>query len=328
MSAKITAEIAVDPANIGQVFGCLGFMEAAESLYPAGDVEGYFDWRDPKRVKFILTVGAEDSPCTGNPFTAILEFLDGVTITEMAPEGMIVEGSKTDESPPGDGETEEDDDGSSIQTLEVSSAYPTPEVKYKKIKMMMPVRFGGGNRPVVTLGHWADGSSRNDFKLYSGNRSAAKIARTMLHGRQDSKGVVLTKGLSQLLRDFPEEMAASPFDILTPMGGSFNLDPRGAWSALDLGFSPNDHKSHFVMASPIVEFLAIWGLEHARPSEIRERGFSRARYAIWGDPLPLQLARAAISTDLCVSPSVRYACQIKPSGNNKITTFAEKETSR
>ena len=50
------------------------------------------------------------------------------------------------------------------------------------------------------------------------------------------------------------------------MGGSFNFDPRGAWTAIDAGYSPNEHK-HAVEASPVVEFLAAWGLEHARPDE-------------------------------------------------------------
>ena len=67
--------------------------------------------------------------------------------------------------------------------------------------MALPISLGGGNRPIVELGHWADGSSRDSFKLYSGNRSADGIARAMLIGvrkkrreRQPTIGELRTKG--------------------------------------------------------------------------------------------------------------------------------------
>lgn len=40
----------------------------------------------------------------------------------------------------------------------------------------------------LEITHWADGSSRNDFKLYAGNRSAAGIARAMLLGTREKPG--------------------------------------------------------------------------------------------------------------------------------------------
>ena len=64
------------------------------------------------------------------------------------------------------------------------------------------------------------------------------------------------------------------------MGGSFNFDPRGAWTAIDAGYSLND-QGHQVDASPVVEFLAAWGLENARPDEFATR---QVRYAAWGFP--------------------------------------------
>ena len=61
---------------------------------------------------------------------------------------------------------------------------------------------------VVELGHWADGSSRESFKLYAGNRSADRIARAMLKGvrkkataKQKASGQpgdLKTKGVMQL----------------------------------------------------------------------------------------------------------------------------------
>ena len=142
--------------------------------------------------------------------------------------------------------------------------------------MALPIRFGGGNRPVVELDHWADGSSRESFKLYAGNRSADAIARAMLKGvrgkpskKQKANGQpgdLKTKGVQQLWEEDRVALVKAPFDVLTPMGGSFNFDPRGAWTAIDAGYSPNEHK-HAIEASPVVEFLAAWGLENARPVE-------------------------------------------------------------
>ena len=72
------------------------------------------------------------------------------------------------------------------------------------------------------------------------------------------------KGSASFGKSGSDELIERPFDVLTPMGGSFNFDPRGAWTAIDAGYSPND-QGHQIEASPVVEFLAAWGLENARP---------------------------------------------------------------
>jgi CRISPR-associated protein Csx14 len=195
--------------------------------------------------------------------------------------------------------------------------------------MSLPIKLGGGNRPVVDLGHWADGSSRESFKLYAGNRSADRIARAMLKGVRKKAtrkqkaigqlGDLKTKGLAQLWEEDRSALIEAPFDVLTPMGGSFNFDPRGAWTAIDAGYSPNEHR-HAIQASPVVEFLAAWGLEHARPVKFGER---QVRYATWGVSLPPMLARAALAGGLTTIPSRRFHFEL--SGKNKVVTFAQEE---
>jgi CRISPR-associated protein Csx14 len=64
------------------------------------------------------------------------------------------------------------------------------------------------------------------------------------------------------------------------MGGSFNFDSRGAWTAIDAGYSPNEH-DHRVSALTHGRFLAAWGLENARPDEFDTR---KVRCAVWGVP--------------------------------------------
>jgi len=59
--------IPVDLYNPGQVFACLGFLEAADVLL--GEAEGGFDWRDEANVTFALRAGQDM-----NPFEAVLQF--------------------------------------------------------------------------------------------------------------------------------------------------------------------------------------------------------------------------------------------------------------
>jgi CRISPR-associated protein Csx14 len=186
-----------------------------------------------------------------------------------------------------------------------------------------------GQRLDIT--HWADGSSRNDFKLYAGNRSAARIAQAMLMGTREKPrkgqklGELKTKGINTLWEEDPAALADHPFDVLTPMGGSFNFDPRGAWTGLEAGYSPNDQK-HGIASSPVVEMLAAIGMEHARPL-VDEDGKSRVvRYAAWGELLSPLLARPALSGARFGMPLRMFRFELALSGKNKVVNFAEGET--
>lgn len=319
------SEIPVDLFNPGQVFGCLGFLEAAEILL--GDAEGGFDWsEDP--AKFRLRAKGEE-----NPFAAVLGFLAETDIKRFGPIGYL-------DPPPKKGSKEEDDafEEHSDTGDETDLSAPSIELTETFIaregdRMALPIRLGGGNRPIVELGHWADTTRPENFKLYSGNRSADRIARAMLKGtrakpskkpkQNGQPGDLKTRGVAQLWEQARATLVEKPFDVLTPMGGSFNFDPRGAWTAIDAGYSPNEHKDHSVEASPVVEFLAAWGLEHARPETF---GVRQARYAAWGVSLPPCLARVALTGAVPTFPSRRFRFELGLSGKNKIVTFAKEET--
>ena len=242
--------------------------------------------------------------------------------SQEAQEGVDGEGDSVDDDP----------DDAEIETTGPSIELAETFLSGKGDRMALPIRFGGGNRPTVELGHWADGSSRESFKLYAGNRSADKIACAMVRGarRKATKkqkasgepGDLKTKGIAQLWEEERANLIERPFHILTPMGGSFNFDPRGAWTAMDAGYSPNEHK-HAVESSPVVEFLAAWGLEHARPEEFDLR---QVRYAVWGTLLPPILARAALTSTITSLPMKHFRFPLDLSGKNKIVTFAELET--
>ena len=74
------ASIPVDLFNPGQVFACLGFLEAADVLL--GDAEGGFDWSDEVHIRFILRAGAHE-----NPFAVVLKFLAEAEVRRCAPVG-------------------------------------------------------------------------------------------------------------------------------------------------------------------------------------------------------------------------------------------------
>ena len=277
------ASIPVDLSNPGQIFACLGFLEAADVLL--GDAEGGFDWSDEADVRFVLRANGEQSP-----FAVVLEFLVEAKPVQFAPVTFIEEKGISD----------------SVIPSEISPSR-NPE------KMALPILFGGVCRPDIELGHWADASSREKFKLYAGNRSAYKIACDM------------TKGIAQLRERQREDLIKKPFDVLTSTGGSFNFDARGAWTAIDAGYSPNDHKEISVEASPVVELMAAWGLEHARPEEFNIR---RVRYAIWETQLPPMLARVALTGAIPSVPIRRFHFELALSGKNKVVTFSHEETNQ
>lgn len=319
-----TGSIPVDIKSPGQVLACMGFLEAAEVLL--GGVEAHFDWSEAQAT-FMLRADGDK-----NPFVIVLEFLSKAKISELTPIGYVEGGAADGDdngdedatpSEPEDGDESDDDDPGEVQGRVTTPTFPSGEGD----RNALPVQLVEDGRR-LTVSHWADGSSRDDFKLYSGNRSANRIATQMLQGvrakpkRSQSIGELRNRGLQQLWQEQREALLEAPFDVVTPMGGSFNFDPRGAWTAIDAGYSPNTQKDG-IAASPVVEILAAIGLEHARPDQYETR---KVRYAVWGHPLPPMLGRAALGGADLKLPMRRFKYELDLSGKNKVTKFAQEET--
>lgn len=316
------------PTNLnspGQVLACMGFMEAAEAVL--GGVVAHFEWSRPQ-AQFVLNANGDH-----NPFEVVLEFLSKANVIELTPIGYV-EGGAADGDDDGDeeeavpSEPEEGDDSDGDDGPETLGRLTTPVFPSGEgDRNALPVHLADdGHR--LTVSHWADGSSRDNFKLYSGNRSANRIATQMLQGvrakpkKNQSIGELKNRGLQQLWQENRAALLKAPFDVVTPMGGSFNFDPRGAWTAIDAGYSPNTQKDG-IAASPVVEILAAIGLEHSRPDQYETR---KVRYAVWGLPLPPMLARAALAGADLKLPMRRFEFELNLSGKNKVTTFAQEET--
>jgi CRISPR-associated protein Csx14 len=104
----------------------------------------------------------------------------------------------------------------------------------------------------------------------------------------------------------------SLFDWAVPLKGRFGLDPRSAWTALDVGFSPNDQGME-VGTYPAVELLGAIGLQGFRP--VMKNG--RFRYATWRAPLAAPVARAAASGLLVPVTDVAFRFQLMQRGSYK-----------
>lgn len=308
-----TPSISVDLFNPGQIFACLGFLEVADELL--GNAEGGFNWSDPTMSRFEMKANGD-----GNPFECVLNGLAQATSQEAEPKEWPGEKAR---------------DALVVECFpsQLLDHFDKQERKWTRTSLPISISVPcGGEVHSITLMNWTDGSSRPPFKLYSGNRSAYSIANNMLKGKRAKPtkacpdGKVESKGICQLWQEKRSQLIEAPFDVLCSMGGSFNFDPRGGWTALDAGFSPDQQsKSGFldgISASPIVEMLAAWGLEHARPDEYKTR---QVRYGVWEGLVPPMLARAALSGNEIIRPFRRFRFTLELSGKNKVATFATEE---
>jgi hypothetical protein len=292
--------IPVDLFNPGQVFASLGFLEAADVLL--GDTEGRFDWSQPESPRFWIRSSSDR-----NPFETVLRNLETANLHELFPKGWP------------------DDE------VRQESIFPSPlsehvDEKGKPSTTKLPGLLGFEGQ-ALSLESWADGSSRTDFKLYSGNRSGCSIASDMLFGKRGKPkkgktlGEILNRGIRQIIESDWKGLTRDPLNVTVSMAGSFNMDPRGAWNSMDAGYSPNQHGDD-VAASPVVEFFGCLALEHFRPFQ-KEKG--EYEYAAWDKYLPPLLARVACSVETPFRTR-RFTFSLALSGKNKLVTFALEST--
>jgi CRISPR-associated protein Csb3 len=268
-----SASVPVDLFNPGQVFACLGFLEITDVLL--GDAEGGFDWSEDGSATFSITAKSER-----NPFEVGLEFLAEAKVEVLNPKDVI--GPWPDQS---------------IQ----SATFPCPVQELLKsdkkgyTASALPFNLTyGKNR--LSVSNWLEGDGREVLKLFAGQQVAAQLASIILNGQGK------TIGLRQLLPTLESQSFRRPFDVTGPVAGRFGYDARGAWDAIRLGTSLDRQKIP-VQISPHVEILAVLGLEHARP-EFPDN--YQIRYSVWGEILPVALARAALTMAHVLLPRDRY----------------------
>jgi CRISPR-associated protein Csx14 len=164
-------------------------------------------------------------------------------------------------------------------------------------KATQPIRLKDLN---LTLDWWIHPSGgKTRLKLWAGQQTSLRIVND------------LCQALAQVETSSTDHL----FDAGLPLTGRFGVDPRAAWNALDVGFSPNEQQME-VATFPAVELLAAVGLQGFRPRE--DDAYPNIRYyATWSAPLPAAIARAAAAGLIPAGEVRQYRFQIVGRGSYK-----------
>lgn len=245
------ASIPVDLLNPGQVFACLGFLEAAGVLMSSAC--GGFDWSDESDIRFHLA-----SETRGNPVKNVLTFLADAEVTSRSARELAIDTSKWD-----------------IETTQYSGdapfPFPPPASPATLTAVLAVTRrdhdFAGKS---IEISHWGDSrseSGRDNVKFWA--------------GAGGYPGAALAKDSLDLVRESVAEATEDPFGVWAEQSSSFRLDWRRDYIPLDIGFSLNAHSGprFRTVGYPIVEILAAIGLSHARPQFLDKLHY---RYGVLG----------------------------------------------
>lgn len=294
------ASIPVDLANPGQVFACLGFVEAAEVLLRKA--EGGFDWgpgdvRDPGAARFRFAAEGGE-----NPAARVLRFLEEATVKVLAPAGS----------------TNRMRAGWKIETVSCdSNVFPFPD---PKSPATLPARLQDGAGQSIVLDHWGD-TRRDNVKFWA--------------GAGGYPGAALARDALDLVRGRAVDCADDPFALAAPQSGSFRFDWRRDYVPIDAGFSPNAHRKLVMQGYPIVELLAAIGLTHARPLRRSKLEYSYGVPGLVGadlhDVIILRAALGACQPPFPGMPFRRFSMQLDwPGQENQarcITNVTEETSS-
>ena len=235
--------IPVDLLNPGQVFACLGIMEAADILL--GDASAAFDWRGDGKTTFRLAAAG-----TEPPVERVLRFLADAEVVARVP----ARSPNLDAWKPSWGDPPEVDE----------SGYPFPFPDPGSPATLPAVlRDATGNE--VVLEYWGDATRRDNVKFWAGSAGYP--------------GAAITRNALRLVRGNVRQHAKDPFAMSGAQTNSFRFDWRRDYVPVQDGFSPNEHKNIRMVGFPLVEVLAAVGMTHARPSRRTKLEY---RYGVLG----------------------------------------------
>jgi CRISPR-associated protein Csx14 len=238
------ASVPVDLFNPGQVFACLGFLEAADVLL--GDGEGGFDWSDEGNVKFCLRTNGDD-----DPIKAVLAFISEAKVRAVSPDPSHLSAEKW-----------------GVPTDALGDGMPFPFDVPKSPATLPAVLVGkspDGRERQITLEYWGDSTNRDNVKFWA--------------GAAGYPGAALARDALELIRGLKPELGSPLFDLSAPQSSSFRFDWRRDYIALDTGFAVNNHSDIHMAGFPIVELLAAIGVSHARPERLSKLHY---RYGVVG----------------------------------------------
>lgn len=223
--------IPVDLFNPGQVFACLGFLEAADALL--GGAKGGFNWHDEDDIRFHLAARGD-----GNPLAAILGFLAEADVVALAPSRSSLSTAKWNVPTIGNDE---------------SRAFPFP---IPSSPATLPVLLRAPSGKSVLIDHWGDATRRDNVKFWAGSGGYP--------------GAALMRDALALLPGQTSKAIENPFALSAPQNSSFRFDRRRDYVPIDAGFSPNAHSAMSMLGFPLTEILATIGLSHGRPLRVNK----------------------------------------------------------
>lgn len=281
--------VPVDLLNPGQVFACIGLLEAADVL--CGPAEGGFDWSEEPRFKLKAS--------TENPMEDVLNFLAAAEIAAIAP-----------------AMTELADEYGLPTCRESEPVSPSPELKASVLPVVLRDQAGRE----IQLSHWSESSDSaaglDNVKFWGGAGGYSGAART-----RDLQQAFISK-----FAEARSEVLGAPFDASGRLSNGFRLDMRRDYVPIDVGFSPNNHSSMEIVGFPLVELLAAIGLQHARPARVSRLEY---RYAVWSHLLPPLMARPALGGGLDTFPLRRFSMKLgQPNKFDRSILFAVEEAHR
>lgn len=217
--------IPVDLFNPGQVFACLGILEAADVLL--GAARASFDWGGAGPARFVVEANGDR-----HPIEAVLGFLREAEVRAVTPFGWPL---ATDKLP--------------------VPVEPAPDEVYPFPAPVSPAtlvcRLSNATGAALEIGYWGAGTSVDNTKFWA--------------GAGGYPGSALVRDAIALLPEDVTAIVDDPFDFAAEQSSSFRFDWRRDYVPLDLGFSPNAHGNAVMVGYPVVELCAAIGLSHARP---------------------------------------------------------------
>jgi len=287
------ATIPVDLFNPGQVFACLGIVEAADILL--GDAAGVFRW-DAGQTSFLVSANGSE-----NPVRRVLRFIDEAEVkTRMPAESKHAEKWK---STWGD-KPERDLKGAPFPSADPSSPATLPAVLCDNQEME------------IAIDYWAGTTRRDVVKFWGGASGYA--------------GSALLRDAVVLVRGKAAQHIPNPFDLPGNQSSSFRFDWRRDYIPVDAGFSPNQHDDITMQGFPLVEIFAAIGVSHARPLRVNRLEY---RYGILGgdqplDPIFLRAALSGTSQPPVLVPYRHFVMRLgRPSKHERCVTHVAEESS-
>ncbi len=293
------SSVPVDLLNPGQVFACLGIVEAADILL--GGAAGAFDWRDAQSYFLVSANGTE------RPLERVMRFLDGAEVVAYAPHGsrnIQTWKEKREQSKKWTW-------GADPEPVE-QGPFPFPD---PNSPATLPALIRDKDGDELAVDYWGEARStkRDNVKFWAGSG-----------GRP---GVALLRDALYLVRRKLDQHVRNPFALTSVQTSSFRFDWRRDYIPNDIGFSVNKQKDISMVGFPLVEILAAIGVSHARPQRVSPLEY---RYGTLGgrepiDPVFLRAALGASKPPLPGAPFRLFRFHLDRPGKDErcITHVAE-----